>query len=139
MKYNVKILNYFFLANERRMLLHHYNFINCHYRYPNKKRTLICNGYYDQLGIRYEYEIQYDGTIPNVRITNPEIPYSFDCHMYKDGKLCLYYPQDEKWSRNKHLYSHIVPWVHEWILYYEIYKLSGKWEHPAVHPGGSEE
>lgn len=135
MRYNTKILNYFFLANERRMLLHYYDFITCHYRYPKGKRTLICNGYYDQLGVRYEYEIQYDGTIPSVYITNPVIPYSFDCHMFSDGKLCLYYSPEEPWGHDKHLYSHIVPWVHEWILYYEIYKLSGQWEHPAVHPG----
>ena len=134
MRYNTKILNYFFLANERRMLLHYYDFITCHYRYPKGKRTLICNGYYDQLGVRYEYEIQYDGTIPSVYITNPVIPYSFDCHMFSDGKLCLYYSPEDPWGHDKHLYSHIVPWVHEWILYYEIYKLSRKWEHPAVHP-----
>lgn len=134
-KYRAQIDNYFFLEHEKKLLLRYYNFFQCHYKHIGKKRTLICNGYYDQLGVRYEYEIRYDGTIPSVYIINPFIPYSFDYHMYQDGKLCLYYPNDDKWSRDKHLYSHIVPWVHEWILYYEIYKLSGKWEHPSVHPG----
>ena len=139
MRYNprhrTQIPTYFFLENERRMLLRNYDFIVCHYKFPNNKRTLICNGKYDQLGVLYEYEIRYDGTIPSVYITNPIIPYSFDCHMFNDGKLCLYYSPEDPWGHNKHLYSHIVPWVHEWILYYEIYKLSGKWEHPSVHPG----
>jgi hypothetical protein len=33
------------------------------------------------------------------------------------------------------LYSHIIPWVHEWILYYEIYLITGIWEHPEVKHG----
>lgn len=133
-RHRIQIDNYFLLEHEKRMLCKNYDFVQIHYKCPRKKRTLVCIGMYEQLGMKYEYEVCYDGTIPSVQITNPILPYMPDCHMYKDRRLCLYYPKDGPWDHHKHLYSHIIPWVHEWILYYEVYKLSGKWAQPAVHP-----
>ena len=131
--------NWYLLEHERKGLLEHYDFIECSYKFPRGKRTLICDGHYNQLGVEYRYQISYDGGIPKAHIIQPKIEYDIDCHMFSDNSLCLYYHGDERWSTRKSLYTHFVPWVHEWILYYEIYKLSGKWEHPFVHHGNKEQ
>ena len=135
-----KIDNRYLLKHEQKGIMANYDFIHCHYKYPNGLRTLVCEGTYDQLGIIYKYEIRYNGfAAPKVHICEPPIPYSIDYHMYSDSSLCLYYPRDQRWSSRLHLYTHTIPWVHEWILYYEIYKISGKWEHPAAPHGVNKE
>lgn len=55
--------------------------------------------------------------------------------MYQDGHLCLYYPMDMVWSSTTSIAEFTIPWTNEWILYYELYKISGVWEGPAAPHG----
>jgi hypothetical protein len=74
------------------------------------------------------------GERPKVYAINPKIPYNEDIHMYEDdNRLCLYYPKDFRWTEKVHLYNTIIPWTHEWFLFYELYKIYGKWMHPEVN------
>ncbi|RYE27464.1 MAG: hypothetical protein EOP45_01125 [Sphingobacteriaceae bacterium] len=88
--------------------------------------------------ITYWYKIIYDPKSPlkyppKVYVTKPQIAYNDDIHMYSDdGRLCLYYPRDYSWTENSRLFDTIMPWTHRWFLYYELYLISGKWEHPFV-------
>lgn len=53
-------------------------------------------------------------------------------YVYEDKSLCLYYPPEHPWRCGKSsLYSH------KWILFYEIWKITGTWEHPEVNHGGT--
>jgi hypothetical protein len=84
--------------------------------------------------IRYEYKLRYTpGESPKVFTIDPQIAYHDDIHMYsRDNSLCLYYPRDYSFTSSSHLYNTIIPWAHEWFLYYELYLLKGKWLHPFV-------
>lgn len=81
----------------------------------------------------YKYRIQYTpGMPPKVFVISPKIIYDENVHMYSDGSLCLYYPKDYSWTTTSNLYNTIVPWTHEWFVFYELYQLTGEWKHPFV-------
>ncbi len=92
--------------------------------------TLICTGTI-QLESCNPYKIRIESRAdchPKVYIINHDITPHPDIHMYNDRSLCLYYPGDLKWKTNTSLADHLVPWTFEWILFYELYQLTGIWE-----------
>lgn len=99
--------------------------------------TLICKGTFQPEGCEaYDFHIEYRaGGSPQVFITNVDIPNDADCHVYSNGSLCLYYPGDQKWTDRTSIAQHTIPWVYEWIVNYELYKLTGVWEADYVPHG----
>lgn len=99
-------------------------------------RALACTGSFQptDLSVTYTYKIKYSSqTPPRVYVLSPIIPYHKDIHMYPaDNSLCLHYPKDYSWNKSYHLYNTIIPWTHEWFLFYEWYLISGVWKHPSV-------
>lgn len=104
----------------------YYNFLKC--RIVNN--TLICCGYFQPENCdRYKVRIKFlAGRIPEVMILSPDILPLEDIHRYKGGSLCLFYPLDMKWKDTTKISEFTIPWIFEWILYYEIWKLTGLWE-----------
>lgn len=103
-----------------------FSFLNC--RIING--TLICTGelqpeYCDRYKIRIEFR---EGYAPLVFITSPHIVPQPAIHIYKEGCLCLYYPGEFKWKDSTKIAQYTIPWIVGWILYYEIWKITGKWE-----------
>lgn len=64
---------------------------------------------------------------PEVRILTPEIKPERHLHFYKDGTLCLYDWREQPWQRHWHLTDTVIPWTAEWLLFYELFLLTGKW------------
>lgn len=79
----------------------------------------------------YSFELTYRFT-PQVRILSPKIEVSEKIHMYSSGSLCLYYPDDFKWHDGRNLHNTIIPWTAEWVVLYERFLHSGKWEGPEA-------
>ena len=52
-------------------------------------------------------------------------------HVYPGDELCLCYPWE--WCGGKLIARTIIPWASEWLLHFEIFKLTGEW-----HGGGHE-
>lgn len=46
-------------------------------------------------------------------------------HIYKDGSLCLYEP--DQWAHGDPIATTILPWTCEWLLHYEFWRATGKW------------
>lgn len=100
-----------------------------------RRQTMICKGTLKPLDYIETYEIEIKvkcGVSPRVYVKKPKITYSEEIHMYKDGHLCLYYPWDMVWGSTTSIADYTIPWTNEWILYYELYKISGVWEGPAA-------
>lgn len=105
-----------------------------------KGKKLICVGKYKPSSTsgEYEFRIEYDiFNAPKVFVISPLIEYNDDIHMFpSDNSLCLYHKSDlinEIWSHKKYnLFDTIIPWTLEWFVFYELYKITGKWEHPFV-------
>lgn len=70
--------------------------------------------------------------VPKVWVISPKIERNPDIHMYRDESLCLYYPKDFKWTDKLNLHETIVPWTAEWLVFYEQYLKSGRWEGPEA-------
>lgn len=115
---------------EKVLIEKHYAFIKC--SYTNDRLT--CRGCCIPTNIEYTYKIVYNGfDNPTITVVSPVIPFHKDIHMYSDTNgLCLHYPKDGDWTAHKPLYSTIIPWIHEWFMYYELYLITGRWEHPYV-------
>lgn len=81
----------------------------------------------------YKIRIQYRvGYTPRVYVLSPEISPEAP-HIYRaDKALCLYYPKDSSWSSELLIATTIVPWIAEWLRYYEIWCVTGRWFGPEA-------
>ena len=56
-------------------------------------------------------------------------------HTYPGDRPCLFFPPDEsEWSSSKIIAQTIVPWLTEWLFYYEAWLSTGTWQGGGVHP-----
>ena len=114
-----------------------YAFLKC-VIYQQKGKKMKCKGVVKptEYSVDYTIRINCDGhNPPKVYVINPKIEYSDDIHLYKDGSLCLYHEEKDSfyWDYKKHsIYDTIIPWTLEWFIFYELYLITGKWEHPFV-------
>ncbi|MFT7157843.1 MAG: hypothetical protein ACI8Q1_002867 [Parvicella sp.] len=117
---------------EKKLIDKNYQFLECRI----EKGILYCYGEYKPTSesTTYSYRIKYDPLDkPKVKVMKPVIAYNDDIHLYpKDNTLCLYHKTDLIWNTSCHLYDTIIPWTHEWFVFYELYQLTGKWLHPFV-------
>ena len=64
---------------------------------------------------------------PSVWVLAPQLSPNAP-HIYtEDQSLCLYYPSDRSWNRQKLLAETIVPWTAEWLYLYELWCVTGEW------------
>jgi hypothetical protein len=93
-------------------------------------KELICRGRLKPTEHSEEYriEVAYEpwGS-PDIRILTPKIEPKKELHFYSSGTLCLYDWREQPWQDRWHLADTVIPWTAEWLLYYEIYLLTGKW------------
>ena len=81
----------------------------------------------------YDVKISYRfGGIPRVRVISPPIAPSAAIHMYTNGSLCLFFPDDDPWMTSDDIHVKIIPWTAEWLVFYEMYKVCGKWLGPEA-------
>jgi hypothetical protein len=89
---------------------------------------------------------------PFVKIIDPEIPHHKDIHMFSgQGNLCLFdsriplctsesprkaysdwvrtgiWPGNPEWNIMSLIADTTIPWVAEWLLQYEAWKITGEW------------
>lgn len=127
---------------EKKLIEANYNFLRC--RMVNGK--LICIGTTKPTAYSKEYKFKliYDGvSTPEVFVVSPQIDYNDEIHMFpKNNSLCLFHSKtdDFVWDFRKHnLFDTIIPWTLEWFVYYELYLITGKWEHPFIEHRKSKE
>lgn len=46
-------------------------------------------------------------------------------HTFEDDTLCVHYPGE--WTGDLPIEATIIPWISEWLLYYELWLATGKW------------
>lgn len=81
--------------------------------------------------VSYKVLIEYKLKMrPNVYVLSPSLekrngstpPHIFN---FNQGKICLHMSYD--WSSKDEL-TDIIPWIYEWLLFYEIWLITGKWQ-----------
>lgn len=84
----------------------------------------------------YSIVIQYAfRKVPRVTIAKPTIRPSSQIHMYRCGALCLYDPRETPWLRSDNVHEKIIPWVAEWLVFYELFVICGTWLGPEAPHG----
>jgi len=84
----------------------------------------------------YMVAIRYRGSkTPKVFVIAPEI-HARAPHRYSDNTLCLHYPPDHDWRADSIVALTIVPWIAEWLFFYECWLDTGKWAGEAVSHSG---
>jgi hypothetical protein len=63
------------------------------------------------------------------------IPHIYGTVNGEQPVLCLYDPAANDWDRDDSIADAIVPWVAEWLMFYELWHATGKWTGPGRHPG----
>lgn len=50
-------------------------------------------------------------------------------HVYDSRKqqLCLYSPSKKEWNAHNYIIDTIIPWISEWLYYYELWLSEGTW------------
>lgn len=82
----------------------------------NKKYTIL-------LSHSPYYEYRYD----RIYINDSTIKYNNEIHMYRDLSLCLYHPIIDKPIFRTIPLHRMIPWISEWIVFYEQWKKYGVW------------
>lgn len=119
------------LQYQKKLIEDHYNFLKCRI----EGSVLKCTGSVNSIDYLNDYKIEIvcvAGYEPHCKIVEPvDIVACREIHMYEDHSLCLRYPQDMKWSGWTQIYRYTIPWIIEWIHFYELYLVNGKsWEGP---------
>lgn len=92
-------------------------------------QMLVCQGKVQPASCdKYTYQITYEqGQAPRFHIISPKIAPHSDIHRYRDESLCFFYPKDYIWMDNHSISKTFFPWLLEWILCYEYWKITGNW------------
>jgi hypothetical protein len=117
---------YALLSAQQKAIESRYPFLHC--RIINN--VLCCTGWIALEDCSaYKVKIEYvAGHEPKTTILYPIITPSREIHMYDDHSICLHYSPDMVWNEKVQVYKYTLPWISEWILFYEIYLITGKWE-----------
>lgn len=132
-------------AEKSRRLITESILIQRHFPFLNTRMVgdrLVCRGRVQptETSDTYRIELVYKPwSAPDVRVLDPEINPENKLHFYKNGTLCLYDWREQPWQKKWHLADTVIPWTAEWLLFYEIYLLTGKWlGTSAVHAAPKE-
>lgn len=61
-------------------------------------------------------------------------------HVYNQEKqrICLFLPRSNEWQDCFYLVNTVYPWSFSWLLYFEDWLVTGKWNGGGVHPDSGE-
>jgi hypothetical protein len=113
-----------------------------HFRCSVKGGTLIAEGELQptERSVAYHVRIEYQaGDPPEVNVLTPELKPREDGgqipHVYRGNRLCLYLPGAGEWTSDLSLAHTIVPWISEWLFFYETWHALGVWLGGGIEPG----
>jgi hypothetical protein len=131
----LKLFKKSILIREKKLISTHFDFLECKINKGILTVKGICKP--TTQSPVYKYTLTYNAVNPpKVLVINPIIKYNDEIHMYpSDNSLCLYHSKtdDLLWNPRKHnIFDTIIPWTQEWFTYYELYNITGAWEHPYI-------
>ena len=90
------------------------------------------------LSTEYRVSLKFEGIVPEVRVVSPALAGRDDGepipHMYEQDRLCLFRPHGGDWTPSEPISATIIPWISEWLFFYEIWLATGDWLGGGEHP-----
>lgn len=93
-----------------------------------EKNTLTCSGWIQPTTLcdKYKIRIKYTkGVSPVCFLQSPKIPPNPHIHLNSNSSFCLNIKTDLNWHERLPLANYLLPWLAEWIIYYELYLING--------------
>ena len=106
----------------------------------HRQRSIIWEGPWrpSELGDEYTVSISYEqGFRPRIAIIEPalalapgkkELPHTYG----GQNNICVHRP--EEWHKGLAIADTIMPWLSQWLYFYEIWVVTGKWFGKGTHP-----
>lgn len=120
---------YVFLSVQKFMVEKHFDWLELHIN--SKTKSLIGNGRLNIGGKNYTILLSYSPfnkyRYDRIYIDDKLVKYNKDIHLYGDLSLCLYHPTIDQSVFKKLPLFEMIPWVSEWIVFYEQWKKYGVW------------
>jgi hypothetical protein len=102
---------------------------------------LVCRGAIRpwELACEYRFRIEYRlGHLPRTFIEEPKLerrrPDERIPHTYSDEEVCLFLPFTHEWHPSKPLALTIVPWLMQWLAFYEVWLCTEEWHGEGEEP-----
>ncbi len=116
------------------------------FRCTIRRGVLVCRGAIKPTALNRTYRVRIEYRArrapvsfvedPPLRRRRPDerIP-----HTYERDRPCLYFPGVNEWRSDKRIAHTIIPWLSEWLFYYEVWRATGEWLGGGIHPTSSHE
>lgn len=83
-------------------------------------------------GLGY-FEVWLVGNIE--KIDDPSFPHNYRIDKKNQRvQLCLYHPRKAEWDKLQLIHETIIPWICDWLYYYELWLDDGIWRGGGEHP-----
>ena len=102
-----------------RMLYPKFSILQRSHFYVEWKGVLKPNSEMQENSIMIKYKL---GKFPKVYVPTWT---KKSTHRYKDGSLCLYFPDRKNWNGMHLIAKTIIPWTSQWLLFNEFYNITG--------------
>lgn len=115
--------------------------------------TLVCGGPVQPTAASRTYTIRLEyrvGRQPRTWVTSPRlerrgsapdqpIPHTYNSKRQGRERPCLFFPRSGDWRSDKSLAATVIPWVYEWLVFYELWHITGEWLGGGIeHDQGSD-
>jgi hypothetical protein len=103
--------------------------------------ALCCRGTIQPTPLNQAYQVRVEYRAPEAPLAyvdDPQLrrrdPKERIPHTYEGDRPCLYLPGVNEWRSDKRIAETIIPWLSEWLFYYEVWRATGEWLGGGVHP-----
>ena len=119
-----------FLIAQKALVEKYFNWLNLSIDIKNK--SLVGKGILNIGEKSYSIQLSFSPFFPyrydRIFIQDKSIKYNDNIHLYAvDLSLCLYHPIIDQPVLNKIPLFKMIPWISEWIVFYEQWKKYGVW------------
>lgn len=118
---------FIFLSIQKYLVEQHFSWLNL----KIMDKTLYGNGTLEVNGVNYYIEFYYtpfnEFRYDRIYIKDKTIRYNDNIHLYRDLSLCLYHPVIDKPKLQMIPLYKMIPWITEWIVFYNQWKIYGVW------------
>ena len=109
------------------------------FRVQNDRKELRCVGVLQPTPTsdRYTVEIGYKIRVrPRIQVLKPELRLSPGHaklpHVFRGNYLCLHLPG--QWREDMLISRFIMPWISLWLIFYEVWVVTGEWFGEGYEP-----
>lgn len=87
----------------------------------------------------YRIEVSYTlGRRPRIAVLSPKLELAEGKvrlpHVYFDGQMDICVHRPEEWTPSNFIADTIMPWISQWLRFYEVWRQTGSWEGEGTHP-----